>query len=70
MNEYLKIFKMQWLGSFLMDDYHGGIAHIISKQCGTKGDCQVGYLRNRHILIRFNLLEDFVNILSKSVLFQ
>uniref|UniRef100_M1B2P1 DUF4283 domain-containing protein n=1 Tax=Solanum tuberosum TaxID=4113 RepID=M1B2P1_SOLTU len=40
---------------------------LIPKQCGTKGDCQVGYLRNRHILIRFNLLEDFVNIMSKGV---
>ncbi|KAG5606443.1 hypothetical protein H5410_027935 [Solanum commersonii] len=40
---------------------------LIPQRCGTKRDCQIGYLRNRHILIRFKDFEDSVNIMSKSV---
>lgn len=39
----------------------------ISKQCNIKGECKIGLLRNRHILFRLSHMEDFVNILSKSV---
>ncbi|KAG5631191.1 hypothetical protein H5410_002908 [Solanum commersonii] len=38
----------------------------IPKQCKIKGECKIGLLRHRHILMRFNLMEDFVNILSKN----
>ncbi|KAH0752210.1 hypothetical protein KY285_005358 [Solanum tuberosum] len=39
---------------------------LIPKQCGIKGDCKIGFLRNRHILMRFELVEDFINIMSKN----
>ncbi|KAG5630600.1 hypothetical protein H5410_002317 [Solanum commersonii] len=39
----------------------------IPKQLKVKGDCRIGFLRNRHILMRFNLIEEFVNVVSKSV---
>lgn len=38
----------------------------ILKQCGIKGNCQIGVLQNRHVLIKCELLEDFVNLMSKS----
>lgn len=38
----------------------------IPLQCGIKGDWKVGFLRNRHVLIRLELIEDFTNILSMS----
>ncbi|KAG5605597.1 hypothetical protein H5410_027089 [Solanum commersonii] len=37
----------------------------IPAQCNIKGDCQIGYFRNRHILIRLALKEDFINLTSK-----
>ncbi|WMV14228.1 hypothetical protein MTR67_007613 [Solanum verrucosum] len=40
---------------------------LIPKQCKVKGDCKIGLLRNRYILIRFNLMKDYINMLSKSV---
>lgn len=40
---------------------------LIPKLINVKGYCKIGVLRNRHILIRFNLIEDFVNIMAKSV---
>ncbi|KAG5617651.1 hypothetical protein H5410_017475 [Solanum commersonii] len=39
----------------------------IPKQLKVKADCRIGFLRNRHILMRFNLIEDFVNVVSKSI---
>ncbi|KAF3650075.1 hypothetical protein FXO37_18618 [Capsicum annuum] len=39
---------------------------LIPKQCGIKGECKIGFLRNRHILMRFDLEEDFINIMSKN----
>lgn len=39
----------------------------IPKQCNIKGECKIGLMRNRHILMRFSLMEDFVNILAKNV---
>ncbi|KAH0633321.1 hypothetical protein KY284_036107 [Solanum tuberosum] len=38
----------------------------IPKQYNIKGDCKIGLLRYRHILIRFNWEDDFINIMSKS----
>ncbi|WMV47050.1 hypothetical protein MTR67_040435 [Solanum verrucosum] len=38
---------------------------LISKQCELKGDCNIGLLSNRHVLIRATLLEDYVHLLSK-----
>lgn len=39
---------------------------LIPKQCKIKGKCKIGLLRNRHILIRFSLQEDFINMMSKT----
>ncbi|WMV57128.1 hypothetical protein MTR67_050513 [Solanum verrucosum] len=39
----------------------------IPSQCGIKGECMVGLLRNRHILIRLSSMEDYINIISKGV---
>lgn len=39
----------------------------IPKQCNIKGDCKTGLLRNRHTLMRFSQVEDYVNILYKNV---
>lgn len=39
----------------------------IPKQLKVKGDCRIGFLRNHHILMRFNLIEDFVNVVSRSI---
>ncbi|KAH0706083.1 hypothetical protein KY285_010615 [Solanum tuberosum] len=38
---------------------------LIPKQCELKGDCNIGLLRNRHVLIRATLLEDYVHLLLK-----
>lgn len=35
------------------------------KQCNIKGECQIGVLRNRYILMRFSCEEDFINMMSK-----
>ncbi|WMV12948.1 hypothetical protein MTR67_006333 [Solanum verrucosum] len=42
------------------------IRELIPKQCGIIGGCQIGYLRNRHILMRFDCIEDYIRILSKN----
>ncbi|KAG5631300.1 hypothetical protein H5410_003017 [Solanum commersonii] len=41
------------------------LRRIIPKQCNIKGACQIGLLRHRHVLMRFELFEDFVNMMSK-----
>lgn len=38
---------------------------IILKQCELKGECNIGLLSNRHVLIRTSCLEDYVHLLSK-----
>ncbi|KAG5611553.1 hypothetical protein H5410_022834 [Solanum commersonii] len=38
---------------------------LIPKQCELKGECNIGLLSNRHVLIRAMLLEDYVHLLSK-----
>lgn len=42
---------------------------IIPAQRGVKGECKVGFFRNRHVLIRFSSMEDFINLMSKSAYF-
>ncbi|KAG5631222.1 hypothetical protein H5410_002939 [Solanum commersonii] len=32
-----------------------------------KGDCNIGLLSNRHLLIRLNQQEDFINVMSKNI---
>lgn len=39
----------------------------LSSQLKVKGDCKIEYLRIHHILMRFELAKDFVNILAKFV---
>lgn len=46
-----------------------GLKKIIPKQCELKGDCTIGLLSNRYILIRVTLLEDYVHLLSKPALY-
>ncbi|KAG5605343.1 hypothetical protein H5410_026835 [Solanum commersonii] len=36
----------------------------ILKQCKIKGECKIGLLRHIHILMRFNLMEDFELLFS------
>ncbi|WMV08728.1 hypothetical protein MTR67_002113 [Solanum verrucosum] len=38
---------------------------LIPKHCELKGECKIGLLSNRHVLIRATLLEDYVHLLSK-----
>ncbi|KAG5610514.1 hypothetical protein H5410_021795 [Solanum commersonii] len=38
----------------------------VDKMNVIEGECKIGLLRHRHILMRFNLREDFVNVLSKN----
>lgn len=38
---------------------------LIPKQCELKGECKIGLLSNRYVLIRASLLEDYVHLLSK-----
>ncbi|KAG5619976.1 hypothetical protein H5410_005194 [Solanum commersonii] len=38
----------------------------IPKQCNRKGGCKIRLLQNRHILMRFELFEDFLNMMSKN----
>ncbi|WMV26801.1 hypothetical protein MTR67_020186 [Solanum verrucosum] len=42
---------------------------LIPKQCDLKGECNIGLLRNRYVLIRASLMEDYVNLLSKPVFY-
>lgn len=37
---------------------------MIRAQCHIKGDFQIGLLRNKHVLIRLELFEDFVNMMA------
>ncbi|XP_019239877.1 PREDICTED: uncharacterized protein LOC109219864 [Nicotiana attenuata] len=42
------------------------LRQIFSKQFDVKGYCNIGQLEYRHILVRFDLFEDFVQVLSRS----
>ncbi|KAK4729999.1 hypothetical protein R3W88_022987 [Solanum pinnatisectum] len=37
------------------------------QQCTIKGECRIGLLRNRHVLIRLDQQEDFINLMSKGI---
>lgn len=37
---------------------------LIAKQCELKGECKIGLLSNRHVLIRASCLENYVNLFS------
>lgn len=41
------------------------LRRLIPKQYELKGDCNIGLLNNKHILIRMLLLEDYLHLLSK-----
>ncbi|KAG5600400.1 hypothetical protein H5410_031770 [Solanum commersonii] len=43
------------------------IRKLIPKQCGIIRGCQIGYLRNRHILMRFDCIENYIRILFKNL---
>ncbi|WMV26131.1 hypothetical protein MTR67_019516 [Solanum verrucosum] len=45
------------------------LRRLIPKQCELKGDCSIGLLSNRHVLIRATLLKDYVHLLSKSAFY-
>lgn len=66
-NEYL---QFAVIGKF----YYGWhdfqeLKRIIPKQCDLKGECNIGVLNSRHILIRASNMEDYVNVLFKSVFY-
>lgn len=39
---------------------------LLPKQFDVKGNCNIGQLDFRHLLVRFDLYEDFVRVLSSS----
>uniref|UniRef100_M1CMH9 DNA/RNA binding protein n=1 Tax=Solanum tuberosum TaxID=4113 RepID=M1CMH9_SOLTU len=45
------------------------LRRIIPQQCDIKGNCQIGLLRTKHILIRLTKHEDFVNMISKGAFY-
>lgn len=42
------------------------LRRIILAQCGVKGECNIGLLRDRHVLIRLTLWQDFIDFTLKS----
>lgn len=45
------------------------LRRLIPKQSELKGESNIGLLRNKYVLIRATLLEDYVSILSKSTFY-
>ncbi|KAG5572391.1 hypothetical protein H5410_062157 [Solanum commersonii] len=43
----------------------GKLRKLIPSQCNIKGADQIGLLRNRRVLIRMELYEDFVNMMAR-----
>ncbi|KAF3634444.1 hypothetical protein FXO37_26490 [Capsicum annuum] len=43
------------------------LRELIPKQCGITGECKIGLLQNRHKLMRFERIEDYINMLAKNV---
>lgn len=41
------------------------LRRIIPPQYGIKGECNIGLFRDKHVLIRLTLLEDFINLSSR-----
>ncbi|XP_059289380.1 uncharacterized protein LOC132042890 [Lycium ferocissimum] len=50
--------------SYSWPEFHD-LRDMIPSQCEIKGKCAVGFLCNRHVLIRLSLFEDYVQLLSK-----
>lgn len=42
------------------------LRRLVPIQCGIKGECNIGYLRDKNVLIRMTLWQDFLNFTSKS----
>lgn len=38
------------------------IRRIVPAQCGIKGECNIGYLRGKHVLIRLTLCQGFIDL--------
>ncbi|KAK4726324.1 hypothetical protein R3W88_031241 [Solanum pinnatisectum] len=62
--EYAVIGKFSYGWSAIQD-----LRKLIPKQCELKGECNIGLLSNRHVLIRATLLEDYADLLSKSAFY-
>lgn len=45
------------------------LSKLLPKQCELKGDCKIGLLSSRHVVIRATLLEDYVHLLLKSTFY-
>lgn len=45
------------------------IRKTVPIQCEIKGDCKIGFLSDRHILIRLTTMEDYVHVMSKPAYF-
>ncbi|KAG5581018.1 hypothetical protein H5410_051645 [Solanum commersonii] len=43
------------------------LRELIPKYCGIVGDCKIGHLQSRHILMRYNRIKDYINMLSKKL---
>lgn len=42
------------------------LCRMIPEQCGIKGECNIGVLRDRHVLIIITLWEDFISFTSNN----
>lgn len=42
------------------------LRRFISSQRGIKGECNSGFFKNRHVLIKLIFIEDIVNFTSKA----
>ncbi|XP_049410642.1 uncharacterized protein LOC125873836 [Solanum stenotomum] len=58
--EYAVIGKISYGWPAIQD-----LCKLIPKQCELKGECNIGLLSNRLVLIKAMLLEDYVHLLSK-----
>lgn len=58
--EYVVVEKFSYRWPSIQD-----LRNLTLKQCELKGECKIGLLCNRHILIRASIMEDYVHLLSK-----
>ncbi|KAK4738908.1 hypothetical protein R3W88_002605 [Solanum pinnatisectum] len=45
------------------------IRKIVPLQCEIKVECKIGFLKDRHVLIRLTTMEDYVHVMSKLAYF-
>ncbi|KAG5594585.1 hypothetical protein H5410_035817 [Solanum commersonii] len=64
-NDYNYNLEYDAIGKFSYG-WPDNLRRLIPKQCGLKGEYNIGLLSNKHVLIRATLLEDYLNMLSKS----